>query len=1152
MRNTIYIFASLFLFLSVSVAFGQTYLSESWVGEGGQTAVFSKNIVKTDDLDNVYVAGATLNGNGMGDIIVQKFTKKGVLIWQQVFNGAANKNDMAADLYIDEDYNVYVTGTAVKEVTGNYDLVVLKYSSTGSLVWDYYYDNGGVPLPDDGGTTIVGEEDELYIAGASMGDTTTQTDFIVIALDTAGNDLWQYRYDYAGLNDIPGKIRLREDYLDVIGATQTSTLEWDMAVVTFFRDGTYAGDSHSGGSATAGIDEVYDMTVDAYRNLYVTGAFVNIGTGYDIGVYKLDDELNMRWEAFFDGHGVEDKGKGIKVDSEGNVYVTGYVTHPGQGKNFVLVKYDSTGIEQWSREYNGMANTDDEAVQLVIDEDDRVFIVGEAKNTSFSDIQLAGYLPDGNLFCQISYKGPAGLQDKPVTMAIDSSGSILVAGQSKAVNNTFQNKTIKYTIQEKPVQIVSVNGYPSHNNKELLIRFDSSAIIYSAIDKRDFQAGNLMDFVKPAVLTSMQAKTGLDWSRFPAFKIFRRMTTADSLSVTRLGDTIRIDDFWATLSVYLPSDNNNAVIDSLETMYPLIRYAERNHVGMLHSVPNDPNYTQFQVVLHSPVYGINVEGAWDIQVGQSYTKVGVYDTGIDWAHEDFGDSTDSKITYAWDYYQNLPTMQETDPDWKGHGTQVTGVIGAQRNNGIGVAGVAGGDAAATNPNKGASLYCFTIYPPDYDEDYYEDTAKWYELMSVVSPGMVEGAVRTEDFGFGLHIQNHSWGSIYESNLLKESAETCYLNNCLLVVSSGNMDPDTVYYPASYNDAWLVRVGACSWNGNYWDESSIYQNTVDVVAGGAGAMVHTTEIFNDYVSVGGTSLAAPQVTGVAALMQSQHNVLNGYPNNLAPEDFEYFLEHFAKDIDTVGYDQGTGHGLVDAHKTLERISKPVFYVKHSGVGGTPIQTVTSGMAVTLTDTIDGLLPGQYFADRYQVTNTFTDIFPVNETVIDHWPRYSSSKGVSASSANITGNTFFNYTVNTNQNTTEVTSTTYCWYITETQTNIPVNKWIPASPQEIKSAYSLYVMNTDYVGIEENKKESTMMIYPNPSNSTITVKYLLEAPEDITFEIIDVSGKIVCSREIKEKTSGIISLDINISNLSQGFYICTLHVGENVISQRIIKN
>lgn len=92
----------------------QVFISEKWSGTGGLTAMYHHNASKTDDQQNVYVAGSTINSWGHHDIILQKFDRDGELLWQQTHHGLAELNDMAADLFIDDQHNVYVTGTTAE------------------------------------------------------------------------------------------------------------------------------------------------------------------------------------------------------------------------------------------------------------------------------------------------------------------------------------------------------------------------------------------------------------------------------------------------------------------------------------------------------------------------------------------------------------------------------------------------------------------------------------------------------------------------------------------------------------------------------------------------------------------------------------------------------------------------------------------------------------------------------------------------------------------------------------------------------------------------------------------------------------------------------------------------------------------------------
>ena len=183
--------------------------------------------------------------------------------------------------------------------------------------------------------------------------------------------------------------------------------------------------------------------------------------------------------------------------------------------------------------------------------------------------------------------------------------------------------------------------------------------------------------------------------------------------------------------------------------------------------------------------------------------------------------------------------------------------------------------------------------------------------------------------------------------------------------------------------------------------------------------------------------------------------------------------------------------------------------------------------------------------------FIDIFSPTQTVISHWPRYSSSVGVSAANP-ITGDTWFTYTPTINQNVASVTTTTFCWHINTNIGGQTINKWIPAPPSQLKTAYSLYVKDNAVTGVEENEKLNNFSVYPNPTNNQIIVNFNLTNSEDANLIVYDATGKVVANHNMGNQNAGQHNVTIDLSHLSNGLYLVNLTVGSEVISKRIIKN
>lgn len=241
-------------------------------------------------------------------------------------------------------------------------------------------------------------------------------------------------------------------------------------------------------------------------------------------------------------------------------------------------------------------------------------------------------------------------------------------------------------------------------------------------------------------------------------KIFPKLTTKDTISISRLGEKVTIPPFWATFRLFVPTTiSSKRIIYILDNFQPLVEYAHYDFPAYLQSTPNDSLYNK-QISLNGsslhPNAGINIENAWNIEKGKPFIKVGVHDSGIDSLHPDLD------VIFGGAYftpYANLPYCWGEDT--YNHGTPVAGIIGARRNNVTGIAGIAGGDSI----NPGCSLIDLRI-------NYFEQSVASYICASVVDAARsvytywdypsgyydAENPYFDATPGFGVHISNHSY------------------------------------------------------------------------------------------------------------------------------------------------------------------------------------------------------------------------------------------------------------------------------------------------------------------------------------------------------------------------------------------------------------
>lgn len=1129
---------------------GDTYFHTSSMVSGGQ----------------LYVTSNVMNEGGHTDILLIKYGEGGDTTWSSTFNGSANGDDYGIELTTYAGNYIYVTG-AVENTSSGYDYAVLKIdASNGDLEWSYTFDGpqGGTDIPSD---IVVDENDLVYVCGA-IEDAYGYSDFGVIRIDDSGNFDWSMAYDDNQLWDGATALTLMENNeLGVTGGSNYEAGVWNVTVLELDRDdGSIISEVQSTSTSVAFL-EVTAMTTDADNNLYLTG--YTQGSDKDVHTVKFDSTLTVEWVVDYDG-GNDDEGNDIEVDSQGNIYVVGYTERDSGGYNYLTIKYESDGNEDWVRELgNATPNTEyATAEKLDLDNQANIYLTGTVEQGSESGMSFVMYDTDGNIKLYRKYETQS-VSDRAYD--IDFYGNaVYITGLSHSTA-TGTLTVLKYELAERDMTVVQESGVDSYVADELIVSINPDSMITSTVNDKDKIFGELDEFVTAGVISDLSTVyPSINWNRVRTYKIHKRLTTNDTTTITRTGYEMEMPKFWAHLLISIPNEDELAVLDSLDnsSIHLSVNGVELND---LFSLAADPLYTTNQWSMYEsttyPDADIGTDGAWNYETGKDHIKVGVFDTGIMYSHQDLGGSIDpnGKIKDGWDYTagSGMPiTSVPNNGDENGHGTKVAGVIGALKDNETGIAGIAGGywpyapgEVIQGDPdpleNRGVSLYALKV---GYSSGYIDG--------SVVEEALTEGASNsTTGYGYGLDILNCSFVKNIDAfddsvwNAMSEAQEYVFRNGAVLVAAKGNNGQNSYATPAyAWREYWVVAVGGSDTLGNY-HSSANYGNQMDLVAPYSSQLAYTTDndANNDYGSFSGTSSATAHVSGVAALMMSYINDETPSAANLFPDDVEYLIKHYANDIDELpadfGYDDLTGYGLLNADSTMEYLDTTQYLIRHyftEFVFDSSNWASQDGFTVKYKD-------GNIYKVRaYYMTDGVNHTLNPGDVILNSWPLNSYCNTA------FIGSTFGQAQCTYIMDLTNVTNTSancvgHTFRFEKDANGNPLANpfWWPIAPNDmVKMGYTLH-LETAYAGIDEQEKEFGFSCFPNPSESMLTVQFELLEQSKVAVEVFDLQGRLVQTIALKNHPAGQQNINLNVKSLSNGVYTVRLRINNTYYNEKFIK-
>jgi hypothetical protein len=245
-----------------------------------------------------------------------------------------------------------------------------------------------------------------------------------------------------------GFTRTVSNYVYVAGATVNGAGDYDIFLSKTSNTGVLQWAVQYDGLANY-HDMATDVYVDASNNVYITGVVVNDTVNHysDCITIKYNSSGVQQWVATYNGTGsMFDAGAKVIEDGSGNVYVCGGTYNSSLNKDYLVIKYNSSGTQQWAVEYNGTANLDDAAVKVGIASGKLVVLgVSQATGTTYKPLTLQMNLSTGAII-SATYSSSSGTNTDIVNDVYkDASGNFYLVGGTPTATRGYDFTTIKLT-----------------------------------------------------------------------------------------------------------------------------------------------------------------------------------------------------------------------------------------------------------------------------------------------------------------------------------------------------------------------------------------------------------------------------------------------------------------------------------------------------------------------------------------------------------------------------------------------------------------------------------------------------------------------------------------------------------------------------------
>jgi uncharacterized delta-60 repeat protein len=471
---------------------------------GPDTGGLRTTPLAVDGRGNVFVA-VTVNGaNGNPpEYSAIKYSGTGVPLWTNRFVEPGTGSARATALAVDSGGNVFLTGSLYTNGTSQY--ATIGYSNGGVPLWTNIgpigswlgsadaiavdgsgnvlvtgqsatikYSSAGIPLWTNygfGSTVAVDGSGTVFVTGSQSA---------TIAYSSGGAPLWTNRYIESSSHgaDLANSVALDNNGDVVVTGSSYGSSENTYATIKYSGAGvpiwTNRGPS---GEAIAAV-------VDGSGNVVVTGNTYD-GSSYEWATIKYSGAGVPLWTNRSRGLGYSDEKVALAVDGSGNVVVTGSSLGTNGYPDYATIKYSSAGVTLWTNRYRGAAYTGGSANAVAVDASGNVFVTGSSAKSGWNpyDYVTIKYSSAGVTLWTNRYNGlanydwPEAGDDYPTAVMVDSSGNVVVTGNSHN-GNDYDYATVKYSGAGVPLWTNRYSGSGNYDDLATALAVDSSGNVF--------------------------------------------------------------------------------------------------------------------------------------------------------------------------------------------------------------------------------------------------------------------------------------------------------------------------------------------------------------------------------------------------------------------------------------------------------------------------------------------------------------------------------------------------------------------------------------------------------------------------------------------------------------------------------------------------